>query len=110
MENKDNGKKKTPSTPLQKKDKLNALDRAQINELLSDSIQNYICRVKKEAKTNEEAMNLVNNYLSEFLQAFMVFGYDMKGRPICFHYAENQMDADALNSLINRALFQRGEM
>ena len=109
MENKDNGKKKTPITP-QKKDKLNALDRAQINELLSDSIQNYICRVKKEAKNNEEAMGLVNNYLSEFLQAFMVFGYDMKGRPMCFHYAENQMDADALNSLINRVLFQRSEM
>ena len=110
MDKKDNGKKKPSSTPVQKKETLSAIDRAQINELLSDSIQSFILREKKEAKSEEEAIRLINAYLSEFLQAFMVFGYDMKGRPLCFHYAQNQMDADALNSLINRALFQKGEM
>jgi hypothetical protein len=90
---------------LKKDDKITSLERAQINELLSESIQSYISKVKKEAKDTDEAVNLINNYLSEFLQAFIVFGYDIKGQPICVHHSTNQMDADALNTLVNRALF-----
>lgn len=105
MENNDKNKKKDEKTPLKKSDKITSLDRAQINELLSESITSYISKVKKEAKDVDEAMSLINNYLSEFLQAFIVFGYDMKGQPVCVHHATNQMDADALNSLVNRVLF-----
>jgi len=104
--NNDKGKKKEEKLPLKKNDKITSLDRAQINELLSESIQSYVSKIKKEAKDVDDAMNLINNYLSEFLQAFVVFGYDMKGQPICVHHATNQMDADALNSLVNRVLFQ----
>lgn len=105
MENSDKNKKKGEKLPLKKSDKITPLDRAQINELLSESIQTYISKVKKEAKDIDDAMNLINNYLAEFLQAFIVFGYDMKGQPVCVHHATNQMDADALNSLVNRVLF-----
>ena len=48
----------------------------------------------------------IDTHLSEYLQAFMVFGYDMKGQPVCIHHAVNQMDADAINSLVNRILQQ----
>lgn len=105
MENSDKNKKKREKLPLKKNDKITPLDRAQINELLSESIQSYISKVKKETKDIDDAMNLINNYLAEFLQAFIVFGYDMKGQPVCVHHATNQMDADALNSLVNRVLF-----
>ena len=105
MESNDKNKKKVNKSPLKKDDKMTSLERAQINELLSESIQSYISQVKKEAKNVDDAMNLIDNYLSEFLQAFIIFGYDIKGQPICVHHATNQMDADALNSLVNRALF-----
>ena len=105
MESNDKNKKKGDKMSLKKDDKITSLERAQINELLSESIQSYISKVKKEAKDTDEALNLINNYLSEFLQAFIVFGYDIKGQPICVHHATNQMDADALNTLVNRALF-----
>lgn len=105
MESNDKNKKKGDKMSLKKDDKITSLERAQINELLSESIQSYISKVKKEAKNTDEAVNLINNYLSEFLQAFIVFGYDIKGQPICVHHATNQMDADALNTLVNRALF-----
>lgn len=105
MESNDKNKKKGDKMSLKKDDKITSLERAQINELLSESIQSYISKVKKEAKDTDEAVNLINNYLSEFLQAFIVFGYDIKGQPICVHHATNQMDADALNTLVNRALF-----
>jgi len=107
MENKkDNNSKKPVKSPSKKNDKLTALDRAQINELLSQSIQNFVDRSKKEARDVDEVVNLIDTHLSEFLQAFVIFGYDMKGQPICIHHATNQMDSDAINSLINRVLQQ----
>lgn len=109
MDNNDKEKKKGQKLPLKRNDKITPLDRAQIDELLQQSIQNYVAKIKKEVKNTDEVMNLMNNYLSEFLQAFVVFGYDMKGLPVCIHHATNQMDADALNALVNRIIFQRGE-
>lgn len=99
-------KKKALKTPPKKENKITALDRSQINELLSESIGNFVLKVKKENKNIEDSVERIDNYLSEYLTAFMVFGYDMKGNPICMHHAINQMDADALNSLINRSLFR----
>lgn len=107
MENKkDNKIKKTVKSPSKKNDKLTPLDKAQINELLSQSIHNFVDRSKKEARDVDEVVNLIDTHLSEFLQAFVMFGYDMKGQPICIHHAVNQMDSDAINSLINRVLQQ----
>ena len=107
MENKDNNDKKKPVKSASKNNgKITDLDKAQINELLSQSIQNYVDRVKKEAKDIDVVVDRIDTHLSEYLQAFMVFGYDMKGQPVCIHHAVNQMDADAINSLVNRILQQ----
>jgi hypothetical protein len=105
MENEENRKKKPKKPQPDVSNKITALDKSQINELLSESIQNYFVRLKKQSKETEESMNIIHSHVSEFLQAFVVFGYDMKGSPVCIQHALNQMDADALNSLINRVIF-----
>jgi hypothetical protein len=92
-----------------KEEKLSALDKAQINELLSQSIGNYVKTLKNDAKEISDSIEMIDGYISEYLQAFIVFGYDMKGHPVCIHHATNQMDSDALNCLVNRILFNRGE-
>jgi hypothetical protein len=107
MEENNNEKKKKEKFPLKKEDKITPLDRSQINELLSESIQNYVSKIKKDVKDVENSMELINNYVSEFLQTFLIIGYDMKGQPLCIHHATTQMDADAINSLINRIIFNR---
>jgi hypothetical protein len=104
-QNKKKGRRKTPIND----NKISSLDRAQIKELLADSIENYVVKLNKESKDVAECVELLDGYVSEFLQAFIIFGYDMKGRPVCMHHANNQMDGDALNSLINRVIFNRGE-
>lgn len=109
MYNKDNNKKKPIKSIPKDEKKLSSLDKAQINELLSESIASYVKSVKKDAKEINDSIELVDGYVSEFLQAFIVFGYDLKGNPVCIHHATNQMDADALNSLVNRVIFNRGE-
>lgn len=110
MENNDNNKKKPAKTPTKKKTlKMSALDRAQINELLSESLRGYVSKVTKEAKDIEQSIEIINGFLTEYLQAFMIFGYDMKGNPVCIHYANTQLDSDAINSLINKVLFNRGD-
>jgi hypothetical protein len=107
MEENNNEKKKKEKLPLKKEDKITPLDRSQINELLSESIQNYVSKIKKDVKDVENSMELINNYVSEFLQTFLIVGYDMKGQPLCIHHANTQMDADAINSLVNRIIFNR---
>jgi hypothetical protein len=110
IENEENKKKKPRKLQSKEVNKVSALDKSQINELLSESIQNYFVRLKKQSKETEESMTIIDNHVSEFLQAFVVFGYDMKGNPVCIQHALNQMDADALNSLINRVIFSgKGE-
>jgi hypothetical protein len=109
MENNNNKKKPSKSSTKKKDETLSPLDRAQINELLSESIQGYFIKVKKDAKDTEQSIELIRDFLTEFLQAFMIFGYDMKGKPLCIHYASTQMDSDAINSLINRVIFNREE-
>lgn len=108
MDSDQNKKKRRRKTPPND-NKISSLDRAQIKELLADSIENYVVKLNKDSKDVTESIELLDGYISEFLQAFMIFGYDMKGRPICMHHANNQMDSDALNSLINRVIFNRGE-
>jgi hypothetical protein len=103
--NKRRSKKNLPVNDI----KMGAIDSAQINELLIDSIQNYVTKAKKKTKDSEEAVRIINNHVSEFLQAFMIFGYDMKGDPICIHHATTQIDSDALSSLMSRVIFNKGE-
>jgi hypothetical protein len=105
MENGHNNKKKMKRISSKSEEKITPLDRSQINELLSESIHNYVVKLKKDSKEIEEIVSLINSYVSEFLEAFMLLGYDMRGNPICIHHANNQKDADALNSLLNRILF-----
>jgi len=102
------GKKKSPKIFLGKeREKLSSLDKAQINELLSESISGYVSKITKEVKNTEDMVSLLNGYITEFLEAFLLFGYDVKGTPLCIHYARNQKDADALNCLVNKALFNK---
>jgi hypothetical protein len=107
MEKKSQNKKKV--SPKADKNELSNLDRSQINELLKDSIENYVIKAKKSDKELDDIAHLINDYVSEFLQTFVIFAYDLKGNPIYIHHANNQMDADALNCLINRIVMNRGE-
>lgn len=109
MDSNQNNKRRSRKKLPEKSVNLSAIDSAQINELLIDSIQNYVVKAKKKTKDNEEVVKLINNYVSEFLQAFIIFGYDMKGDPLCIHHANTQIDSDALSSLLNRAIFGKGE-
>lgn len=102
-----NKKKDPEALPDKESGKMSSLDKAQINELLAESINNYVSKVKKETKNTEDMVSVLNSHITEFLETFMLFGYDMKGSPLCIHYATNQKDADALNCLINKALFNR---
>lgn len=87
-----------------KKMEVTALDKAQINELLSESLQNYVVKAKKEAKDFEQVISLINDQVSEFLENFLLLGYDLRGNPICIHHAKNQMESDALNTLLNKII------
>jgi len=110
MDNEENKRRKSKKVQVNEVEKITALDKSQINELLSESMQNYFVRLKKQKKETSESMSLIDNHVSEFLQAFVIFGYDMKGNPVCIQHAINQMDVDALNSLINRIIFEgRGD-
>jgi len=93
-------KRKGKNTPL-----LTVGEKSVIQELLRSAFNDY--SVKYESKRLERAdiVEKVIPYLSEYLSAFMLIGYDMHGQPLNIIHATNQMDADALSSALNKFLF-----
>lgn len=85
--------------------KLVNINKKNIEDLLKSVMQDYVSRqrnVKIEKTKNVESLV---SYISEYLSAFIIMGYDVNGDPVNILHAKNQMDADALTAALNRFIF-----
>jgi hypothetical protein len=80
-------------------------EKAAIEELLRNAFQEYSVKFESKKLERAETAERLVSFISEFLSAFMIVGYDMKGRPMNIIHAVNQMDADALGTALNKLLF-----
>jgi hypothetical protein len=101
---------KDGDTPKKKKDKntipmLNASEKSVIRELLQSAFNDYAVKYESKRLERADIVDKVIPFLSEYLSAFMLIGYDMHGQPLNIIHATNQMDADALSSALNKFLF-----
>lgn len=72
---------------------------AELRELLKDIIKNsekFNDSYKKQAKID----NALLSTIKEFLDTFLVLGYDLEGSPVIMRNTSNQMQDDALQSLL----------
>ena len=80
-------------------------DKKDIEGLLKSVMKDFLaqqCDVKNE---NTKNIHTLTSMVSEFLNAFIIIGYDFKGNAQNLIHAKNQMDADALTAALNKFLF-----
>ena len=77
-----------------------------MESLIKSTLHNYL-----QQKTNlrqERTLDLshLDSIISEYLDCFIIIGYDMANSQVNFVHAKDQKDADALSAAINRFFYQ----
>lgn len=80
-------------------------EKAVIENLLRSAMQDYAVQFESKQMDKMELIDKIPAFLSEFLSAFLIIGYDMKGTPINLMHATSQKDGDALTAALNKFLF-----
>lgn len=93
-------KKPSKTVPIVSKN-----EKAVVEELLRNAFNDYSIKFEAKKMERAETAQRITGFISEFLSAFMIIGYDMQGTPMNIIHASNQMDADALSSALNKFIF-----
>ncbi len=88
-------KKATPSS----------IDSYQLQKLLKEALQEY---AEERTIKHLDNANAISGTLEEFLQTFVLLGYDLNGAPITIVNTKTQQDADALSTAVTRFFMQHG--
>ena len=73
-----------------------------IEEALKINIKN-----RNEFKDQKELADTLGPVMSEFLDSFIVVGYDFDGEPISFQGSKSSQQKDALDTLFLKYFYQR---
>lgn len=91
-------KKITPAAPSQDENE-KVLSDNDVRDLISEILSNKLKEVKKN-KGVEDINNALVCTISEFLDCFMILGYNSEGAPIALTKSNTPIHADALHSLL----------
>lgn len=80
-------------------------DKKDIEDLLKSVMKDYLAQQSTAKIENTKNIHALASMISEFLNAFIIIGYDFKGNSQNLIHAKNQMDADALTAALNKFLF-----
>jgi hypothetical protein len=87
------------------KDDVNKFDPkkfVQENELTNSSILQHLQNKLKEKNTKRKDIEALIHTVQEFLNSFVILGYNFDGEPVNFISAHNQQEADSLATLVNK--------
>jgi hypothetical protein len=103
---KNNGQPKDDNAPMKKKAMIvSKVEKAVIEDLFRSALSEYTAKMESKHIERADMIDRISGFVSEFLSAFIIIGYTMKGEPINIVHASNQMDMDALSSGLNKFLF-----
>ena len=77
-----------------------------LRELLKEVLNSNIAN-KKQYETQTELMGSVRAVVSEFLDSFIIVGYDFEGNPVATEGSSNTQQRDALETLFLRYFCHR---
>lgn len=77
------------------------LDARHINALIQESLNSFAAE-NKSRMYKEECAHAVATVLSEFLQNYILIGYDFNGTPIKIVNANSGLGADALHTFLQK--------
>jgi len=74
----------------------------EIKELTNKAIFNFLQGKLKERNAKRKDIEALTNTILEFLNCFILLGYNEEGEPINIISAHNQQEADSLATLVNK--------
>ena len=92
---KDFKKTPTPSLPVSQ-------EKREIDEVVSQAFVSFLKNQVKERTTARKNLDSLTATVLEFLNCFILIGYDAEGTPIKIISAHNQQEADSLATLLNK--------
>lgn len=93
---KDNGDKNIPFNPNANKE---------VKELTHKALVSFLRDQVKERSSNKADLDALNSQILEFLNSFILIGYNFNGEPVSMISAHNQQEADSLGTLLNKFIF-----
>jgi len=75
----------------------------EVENILKDTLKKY----KERKKINQENAAVVGSIIEEYLQSFLLIGYNYNGDMITYSHASNQIQADAVNHALLKITQQR---
>lgn len=85
-----------------KKDQFSSDD----NDIITASIKAYLEDYKERKKLNQDNIEIISSFLEEYLQTFLVIGYNYDGELISYSHGKTQAQIDALNTGVFRFINQ----
>lgn len=76
------------------------------SSLIAASIRAYLEEYKERKKLNNDNIEIVASILEEYLDSFLLIGYNYEGESITYSHAKTQAQVDSLNTGIFRFINQ----
>jgi len=99
----DADKKPTPKKIPKKQADSKGITSQQLQQLLKEALAESIDIRNRKTADN---INAINGTLEEFLQTFLILGYDLDGNPVTLINTKTPQDADALSTAVTRFFMQ----
>lgn len=98
------GKNKTTDAPKKLVVKTNIKEQSELEAILKEALRDMAKQtVVRHRRNNRNNLDAMVHTCSEFMQNFIIMGYDLDNRAIePIYYAKNQMEADALCALLQK--------
>tara|TARA_R110002110_G_scaffold51928_3_gene151727 strand:- start:574 stop:945 length:372 start_codon:yes stop_codon:yes gene_type:complete len=76
------------------------------DKLIVGAIKTYLENHKERKRVNQDNIEMLTTILEEYLQSFLIIGYNYDGEVVTSTSAQNQVQVDALNTGILRYIGQ----
>ena len=79
----------------------------EVKELTHKALVSFLRDQLKNKQESKKDLDVLTSQVLEFLNSFVLLGYNFDGEPITIISAHNQQEADSLGTLINKFLFNQ---
>ena len=106
----DNQQSEDDEAPKKKRKSVNkkqSTDVTSQEKFFRGAVQSYLDSYAERKRISQKEVNTIASFIEEYLQAFIIVGYNHDGETITHVSAKNQVQTDALNTCLCRFITQK---
>jgi len=81
----------------------------EVKELTHKALVSFLREQLSEQAVQRKDIDVLTAQILEFLNSFILIGYNFDGKPVTLISAHNQQEADSLGALLNKFLLSSAE-